>query len=244
MRRVINMKKVIIFILSIIIILLSGIIVNKVYLYYKDSQDYRNVREFKPIQEELNEEEDNFREDKLFNINSDYKFWISINDTEIDYPVVQGKDNDFYLKHNFNRKESISGCLFVDSNNNIDKDKNIVVYGHNMRNGTMFNNINKFKDEEVFLNNNIEIIKNKNKYTYEVFSVYVESVYDLDIRISFLTDKDYLDYLDILCKKSLYLKEIDIKETDDIITLITCSYEYNDARTVVHAIRRNISEKI
>lgn len=234
------MKKIIIFILSIIIILLSGIIVNKAYLYHKDLQDYSDIREFKPIQEVLYEEENNFREDKLFNINSDYKFWISICNTKIDYPVVQGKDNDFYLKHNFNREESISGCLFVNYNNNIDKDKNIVVYGHNMRNGTMFNNINKFKDEEFFLNNDIEIIKNENKYIYEVFSVYVELVYDLDIRISFLNDKDYLDYLEMLCKKSLYLKEADIKETDDIITLITCSYEYNDARTVVHAIRRNI----
>lgn len=232
------MKKVIIFILSIIIILCSSVIVHKCYLYYNDSQAYSEIKKFKPIEKNLDEAENNFIEDPLLKINSDYKFWININNTKIDYPVVQGSNNDFYLKHNFNKEESISGCLFVDYNNNIDKDKNIVIYGHNMRNGTMFKDINNFKNQEFFFSNNIEIIKDGTKSIYEAFSVYVIPVNDLDIRLSFSSNEDYLEYLNMISEKSLYSKVIDIREAEDIITLITCSYEYDDARTIVHGARR------
>lgn len=133
------MKKLIILVLSIIIFICSGLIVNKVYLYYKDSRSYTEISKFRP-------EEDNQNYDwYLSSINNDYRFWINIDNTVIDYPVVQGEDNDIYLKHNFNNEKSISGTVFVDYRNSLNEDRNIVIYGHNMRNGSMFSDLNKFK---------------------------------------------------------------------------------------------------
>lgn len=76
--------------------------------------------------------------------------WLNISNSNIDYPVVQGMDNDFYLNHSFYKEESISGTLFIDYRNNIDSDKNIVIYGHHMKNETMFHDLNFFKEEEFF----------------------------------------------------------------------------------------------
>lgn len=152
--------------------------------------------------------------------------------------MVQGTDNDFYLNHNFNKEKSISGTLFIDYENNIDSDKNIVIYGHHMKNNTMFNNLNYFKEEDFFYNNEIKIIKNGKEYKYEVFSVYVipENEVSFDMNIS--NDNEYINYFNTLSNKSFFNKDIDFNTSKKIITLVTCSYEYDGARTVVNAITK------
>ena len=128
-----------------------GIIIYKSYLYYIDKKEYLDLEKYKPEVSSSNDEE----KVTLADINNDYKFWLSIDNTKVNYPVVQGDDNKFYLEHNFSKEYSISGTLSVDYRNDINKDKNIIIYGHNMRNGTMFNELKKFKDEEFFYNNYI-----------------------------------------------------------------------------------------
>lgn len=147
----------------------------------------------------------------------------------------------FYLEHNFSKEYSISGTLFVDYRNDINKDKNIIIYGHNMRNGTMFNELKKFKDEEFFYNNYITIIKDNNEYKYEVFSVYALPENEITLKKDFVDENEYLQYLNNLIEKSYYNKNIELNYDSNIITLITCSYEYNNARTIVHA---KLSNKI
>lgn len=242
------MKKLINVILIAIVILCFGKVSFKYYKYYKDSKDYSEIQILKPevtsVDNNIGVDDVNneymLKEEKLLNINKDYKMWITVSNTNIDYPIVQGSDNEFYTTHDFNKEESISGCLFIDSNNNVDSDKNIVIYGHHMKNETMFHNLNYFKEEEFFNENKISIIKNGEMHEYRPFSVYVIPEDEAVFNMSFTdNNNDYKMYLESLKSKSYFLSNINLDEEKDIVTLITCSYEYDGARTVVHAIREN-----
>ncbi|QCX32908.1 class B sortase [Caloramator sp. E03] len=178
----------------------------------------------------------NINEDKLKSINSDYKFWIRIENTKINYPVVQGKDNDYYTIYDFERKKRKAASIFIDCRNDMQKDKNIIIYGHNMHDGSMFHDLIKFKDKNFFENNKtIEITINNKKYIYEIFSVYVTSSSDNYLITAFSSPKDFMEYISKAKSKSLFKNNLEITSDDKIITLSTCSYEFNDARTVVHA---------
>ena len=238
------MKKVINIVILIVVIICFGKVSIKLFNYYKDSKRYNDIQELKPsIEGFLSDTLSDFnidyteKEKELLNINKDYKMWITISNTNIDYPVVQGEDNEFYISHSFNKEESISGALFIDSNNNIDTDKNIVIYGHHMKNETMFHNLNYFKEEEFFKGNKISIIKNGEECEYEAFSVYVTPANEAVFNMSFSDDTTYKKYLQSLRSKSYFNKDIDLDKDSEIVTLITCSYEYDGARTVVHGIR-------
>lgn len=218
-----------------IILVCLFIICYKLLQYYRDGKNYSKVQILKPkIQLE---NKGNSDENKLKEINSDYKMWISIPGTNINYPVVQGKDNEFYLHNNFYKEKSDSGTLFIDYRNNIASDKNIIIYGHNMKNGTMFNKINDFKRREDFNNGVVKLIRNNIEYTYEVFSVFVADENYTDFKCNFASDEKYEDYIKLLKQKSLFNKNIDINSKGEILTLYTCSYEFNGARTIVCAVR-------
>ena len=170
--------------------------------------------------------------------------WIQIPNTEINYPVVQTDDNEYYLKHSFKKEINISGTVFVDYRNNIDEDRNLILYGHNMRNGTMFNNLTNFKEESFFNNNNIiNIVRNNILYQYEVFSVYVEDESKVNIETEFIDNEAFASYVLNEGSKSMFNKDIEISNEDKIITLVTCSYEYTGARTILVAKLKNITER-
>lgn len=232
------MRKNIKFIINIILIMIFVVCVLKIgyqyLLYNKDSKNYSKIQILKPnMNQSIVEENDN--EEKLKKTNSDYKLWISIPGTDINYPVVQGIDNEFYLHNNFYREKSISGTVFIDYKNNIDSDKNIIIYGHNMKNGTMFNKINNFKEIENFKNGTIKILRKNKEYTYEVFAVFVEDGNYTGLRTNFTSNEDYNNYINSLKEKSMYNKDIKGNNYNDIVTLYTCSYEFKEARTIVCA---------
>lgn len=183
-----------------------------------------------------NKDTDLINEVALKEINYNYKLWLKINNTNINYPVVQGNDNSYYLTHDFKLNENKVGTIFIDYKNEINLDKNLIIYGHNMKDGSMFYDLMKYKDEEFFkANPKIIIILNNHKYTYEIFSVYtVKSTYDY-IKTTFKSNDDYKSYLDDAKNNSIFKSNIEINSNDKILTLSTCSYEFNDARTVIHA---------
>ena len=221
------MKKIINVVLILAIIFSLYKVITKAVDYKESKNTYEKIQE---VKNNIN----NFSEE-LIKINEDYRMWIEVPNTNIDYPVVQGKDNDFYLNHDFNKKESSSGAIFMDYKNNIDKDKNIIIYGHNMRNKSMFQNLMKFKDEEFWKENNKIILTIDGKrYEYEIFSSYISNAKNINLRINFKNDDEYLKYIEDIKKKSIFYREIDIKSNDRIITLSTCSYEKDDARMIIH----------
>ena len=173
--------------------------------------------------------------EKLKSKNEDYRFWLKVEGTQIDYPVVQAEDNDFYIKRDFNKEESIAGTPFLDYRNNSLNDKNTIIYAHHMRNGSMFGELKKFKSEDFFnQNNKVTVEINGKVNTYEVFSVYVTAGTTDYLKVDFL-DNEYQEYLNNAIEKSMYDSKVEVNKDDKIITFSTCSYEFKDARTVVHA---------
>ena len=100
----------------------------------------------------------------------------------------------------------------------------------------MFAQLTKFKDKDFFNQNNlIKIEDENNTYTYEVFSVYVADFNNKDyLKVNFNNEQDKENYINYIKSRSLYKKDIEVNSSDDIITLYTCSYEFDDARTIVH----------
>ena len=228
LRRVINS------ILVLLILVFIVIIVNKKYSYYKENLRYNKIRN---IRSELVKQNDNevFIDDEMKKINSDYVFWIEIPDTVINYPVVQGVDNQFYLNNNFYGEESISGTIFLDAENDLASDRNLILYGHHMRDGSMFAGINKFKEEDFFDTGKIKIIKDNKEYFYEVFSVRVVDGNDNKIISHFNNDEEFDNYIELLKTESIYKKDEINSDFSKIITLFTCSYEFDNARTIISA---------
>ena len=217
--------------------------------YHKNAKSYEKVQEYGPkevVQETSSEEKDNrykyvLSEDdynNLMSINGDFKAWITVPNTSVNYPVVQATDNSYYLHHNFYKEDNDGGAIFIAcENENPFEDQNTVIHGHHMRDGSMFASLNKFKESEFFNNNKYIYISTKDEvYEYEIFSMYVEKASVNPYEISFASDEDYLNYLQTLKNKSIYSTDINEFTPDDkIITLSTCTYEVTDGRLLIHA---------
>ncbi len=162
---------------------------------------------------------------KLKEINSDAIAWLNIEDTDISYAVVQASDNDFYLHRNLQKEYSFAGTLFADYQSNSDfSDFNTIIYGHNMKNGSMFGKLKKYKDIQ-FYNEHpyIDLYTETQTLRYQVFCVQ-----DVDIS----TTKTYYnvrgqsslkqEMIDEWYSQSLYSTGVEVTPEDHIITLSTC----------------------
>lgn len=200
---------------------------------YKDAKEvYQEIEGVMFNKEIKNKSDLKNKYDEMKKINSDYIFWLKVEGTNINYPVVKSLDNDDYLFKDFKGSKNSSGAIFLDYKSRL-QDFNLIIHGHNMKNETMFNNLIKFKDEAFYeKNKKIEVITNDEKRIYEIFSVYVTDIEDNYLR------RDYTEsYVSYIKNKSLFENSVKIDEKSEIITLSTCSYEYEDARTVIHAVR-------
>lgn len=236
-----NLKKIANVILIGILAFSSFQIASKLIDYKKSEKLYSEIQDIVTSTEvnDVEESEDNISTyEKLKAINPDYKFWVEVENTNINYPVVQGTDNSFYLKKDFNKKDSSAGTIFMDALNNFEVDNNTVLYGHNMNNKTMFNNVTLFKKQDFFnQNNKIKIKHNEEEkeYIYEVFSVYhSDNTFDYNT-VRFGEGYSFENFIEDIKEKSMYKTNIEVTESDKIITLSTCSYEFKGAKTTVHA---------
>ena len=177
--------------------------------------------------------------DKLLAINSDFKGWIYIPNTNVDYPIVQGSDNDYYLHHNFKKEENDGGAIFIASEiENPFTDVNTIIHGHHMKDGSMFASLKEFKDDEDFFNKNrkVYIITKDDVLVYEIFSVYYQKANTDPYKYGFASDEDYVNFLNELKNKSMhYIEQEPFTKDDKIITLSTCTYEVDDGRLLLHA---------
>lgn len=177
-------------------------------------------------------------ETNLYDINQDYMGWINIENTPVNYPIVKSNDNEFYLTRGFNKEYLISGSIFMDYRNKGFEDKNIVIYGHNMKDLSMFGSLKKYKNLDYLKDNKYITISNKENeiFKYEIFSAYVTDAYDLEaVSTNFNTKEHFIKYINKIYEKSIHDLNIDTKIIDKILTLLTCSNESNDSRLVIHA---------
>ncbi|WP_301292777.1 class B sortase [Paenibacillus tyrfis] len=175
----------------------------------------------------------------LLDANPDVVGWIRIGNTAIDYPVVQGKDNAYYLNRNYKGEEASAGSIFLDFRNDIGKAQpNTVIYGHRMKDGSMFGDLKKFLEEDFFRNNpTFQYDTLYHSYRAEIFSVYPATA-DLNyIQTGFENEQEYAAFLQSLRERSLYKTDTVLGVDDRILTLSTCDYTLDPAkgRLVLHA---------
>lgn len=175
----------------------------------------------------------------LYNVNPETVGWLNVNNTNIDYPVVQAEDNEYYLHHNFYFEEDNNGWVFMDYRNNTDYlSDNIIIYAHNRYyNGVMFGTLQNTLRYSWYTNPDNQIINLKTLYenlNYKVFSIYKIQVTTDYMQTIFATDEDKLEFLNMLKNRSIYDFGIELSSDDKIITLSTCADEYN--RYVLHAV--------
>ena|GEM_PF-3540265 len=167
---------------------------------------------------------------KLLDINPDLYCWIKVSFTTIDYPVVQATDNEYYLNHSFEKKHSNSGAIFADYRNgkDISENRNLLIYGHNMLDNSMFQPLIDFSTrEDYFTHGIIELITQEAIYYYEIFSVSEEDPKSGYIQTDFKDDEEYVEFLYEIKERSVFQKDIILDENSKIITLSTC---INDVR--------------
>lgn len=176
--------------------------------------------------------------EKLKNINADIVGWIKVNGTKVEYPIVQSKDNNYYLTHSLDKTYNSAGWIFIDYKNNLDTtDKNIVIYGHNRRDGTMFGSLKNILEEEWYNNKeNRYIVFETAKGTeiYEVFSVYQIEVEDYYIKTNFSNNEEFEEFINTVKSRSIKNFENEVTNNDNILTLSTCANN-NKYRVVLHA---------
>ena len=177
-------------------------------------------------------------------MNKDFVGVLSIPDTIINYPVMYTEGEDYYLRRSFDKKQSDAGTLFIDKHNNIDPiDDNIIIYGHNMKNGTMFHELLNYKKENYYKEHKyIYFNKVDDSEKYEIISVFYSKVYyETDNVFKYYkfynasNEEELNDYVKNIKKLSLYNTNVNAKLGDKFITLSTCEYSQENGRFVVVA---------
>lgn len=175
---------------------------------------------------------------EYYEINSDYMGWLTIGNTVIDYPVVRGRDNEYYLHHNFYGEEDILGAIFMDYRNiGMGLDQHTVIYGHYTQYGQMFRELEKYLNEEFLLANQEFTFNNSytNK-TYKVFSVNVAPANTDFLQTSFKADEEYRELLTTLQDASIFSLDVPVSVDEKILTLVSCEFSVDDGRLLVHAV--------
>lgn len=248
----------ILIVLSLIVALYSAYQIFKIQAEYMAGDDtYKNLNQYVQTVEEtkviIKDSEDKQEEEvhkeqieqkeeypvvdftSLENINKDIMAWLYLEDSKINYPIVKGKDNDYYLTHLFDGKANSSGSIFMDYRNNIDlTDIHTIIYGHHMKNGSMFSALTKFKDQSYYEAHKKAIIVLKDKmYELQFLAGYVTNVEDNSWDLDFADDNAALNWAKNSQKKSSFKADIEPEIGDKYVTLSTCDYDFDDARYVV-----------
>lgn len=162
-------------------------------------------------------------------VSEDIYAWIYIPNTNVDYPVLQHPtDNTYYLEYNLDGSKGYPGCIYTENYNNKEfTDKHTVIYGHNMRDGTMFSDLHMYEDEEFFNNNPyVYIYTEDNVFVYQIYAAYESGNTHLLLGYDYSTDEKYLNYLNYILefgKQKGYTNSDIVFEADDkILSLSTC----------------------
>lgn len=243
-----KIKKILLYVL--LMIFLIGFVYSsiKIFFYIKDNVQNEkikattdnNIKIVDNLDENIEEYTIDFQ--KLKEVNSDTIGWLKVNGTNIEYVVVKGNDNDYYLNHNFEKEKNSAGWIFADYRNKFDyTDYNTVIYGHNMKNDSMFGTLKNALKEDWYNNEenrHIILVTEKGTFTYEVFSVYEEKASDYPIQTGFSNDNEYLNFLNTIKDKSITDFNVELSAEKGILTLSTCGND-NKNRVILHAIKEN-----
>lgn len=245
------MKKIMYFLL--IILLIVSIAISSYFIYKQLKEENEQESIFNNLSEIIQDDTENRLKDnlksnnyikiqELYKENNDLIGWINIEDTNIDYPVMQTKNNEeYYLRKNFYKKYSSYGTPFLASSCNIDTSENLIVYGHHMQNSKMFGELENYKKEDFYKSH-----KYINFYTleadikYEIFAVFRTTLYKNNTfkyyqNIELDNEEDYTRFINKCYELSYYDTGIKPNFKEKLITLSTCDYTTKNSRLVVVA---------
>ncbi|MDO5569466.1 MAG: class B sortase [bacterium] len=180
----------------------------------------------------------NINFDNLLKTNDQTVGWIKINNTKINYPIVQTNDNSYYLNHSFNFSDNSGGWIFADYRNNfVDFDRNNIIYGHNLINKTMFGTLTYALHDwwiNDVSNHYINVVTPTKNTLWQIFSVYLTAPETYYIKTSFGNDESFNSFLTTIKQRSMYSLDVAVGANDKVLTLSTCD-DSGTQRLVVHA---------
>lgn len=176
--------------------------------------------------------------------NPDIAGWIWSPGTDIDYPVVQGTDNDYYLNHTADGARSIIGSIFMESQNRKKfQDDVTVLYGHHIRGGRMFSSLSGYKNQNYYEEHPIMYLYTPEKnYRVEIFAGEILDGQNGTFPFMFESTDAREKWLKKLLVSSTFKSSVTVGEYERILALCTCSYEYNNARYAVYGVLRDMEE--
>ncbi len=254
-----TLKKVIIAIL-IIAIIISILYIVKYYLDSNNAKAQTNIlNEIQInnsiIDENITNENETQKTERMLQLeelqkeNNEIVAWIEIENTNINYPVLQGTDNDFYMNHDYKKNYSLAGAIFLDKSYSWSRpSNNLLIYGHNMKNGTMFENLLNYKDQNYYYEHpNIRFTTTTEDSIYEIISVFPSRTYYKNEQnvfryyyfINAENEEEYNDFVTNAKKSSIYDTGKTAQYGDSLITLSTCAYHVDDGKFVVVARKSN-----
>ena len=211
--------------------------------YNKGDKEYQKIQDLVINTEKKDDtKEETFSVDfeKLLEMNSDVVGWIRFDEpSEINYPVVQGRDNEEYLKRTFEANTNKLGTLFVDVNNPGDfSGRNTFIYGHNMKNGSMFAQLLKYKDDSFYKEHPYFYIYTPDGKvrTYEIFSAGVVKDTSDSYIMDYADDAAFQTYIDYIKQQSAYPTSTEVTTASKIVSLSTCTNVRDDERFLVHGV--------
>lgn len=172
--------------------------------------------------------------DRLYKISGDTVAWLFAPGTRINYVIAQGSDNDYYLNHLLDGTVANGGTLFVDCRCNADfTNWNTIIYGHHMKNGTMFAGLMDYQDPDYYEEHPVMYLYVPGKrYKLELIAGYTTDIYDMVFSIP-ITKEERGEIIAHAASVSSFISGVTVSEEDKLVTLSTCSYAYEDARYVV-----------
>lgn len=231
------------------VFLVSGVqLYRMAFRYYEGRESYRKVEEVAGIQESEAQEELRFTPDleALKEMNPDCVGYIYCEDV-LSYPIVRGNDNSYYLTHLFDKTEHMAGAIFMDAGCNGFRDRNCILYGHNMLDGSMFGSLYRFADENFCKEHPIfDVYTEDGHDQYHVLAAYRTAIEGAAYKTSFSQEADFQSFLKEIRGYSSYENvKPNLLDAKAVLTLSTCTWDSSDSeRFVVVCVREERSDQI
>ena len=178
----------------------------------------------------------------LLDINPQAVGWLYCPDTVISYPVAQGENNSYYLTHLFDGTPNSAGSLFLDSGCEGLEGKNSVIYGHYMKNGTLFGTLEEYQAQDYYQAHPLMyLLTPQGTLTIRLFSAYIAGPEDGAWQLTFSSEEDYGTWLEERKALSLFDSSVTPTPSDRVITLSTCAYTFPNARFICHGLAEELT---
>lgn len=234
-----KLVKFILFVICLLVFIFSIVNLLRWFIYNKKSENLIQEivkNDFKETTEEnINTKTNPVNFENLKELNEDVVGWIKIENTTINYPIVQAENNEYYLKNDLNKKYSTCGWIFMNFKNNTDfSDRNTTIFGHNMKSGLMFKDLLKIYGNELGNDVTIQIYTENEKREYAVFSSYMIEPEEYATQI-LTTDEQQEEYISKILERSTITYNIVPNKNDKLITLSTCDNSGKN-RFLIHGV--------